>query len=79
MEMNQVLQAISTVGFPIVMCGAMAYYVKYITDKHREQIEDLNEQHREEIISINETISNNTVALQKLTDMIEKNSIEKEV
>ena len=79
MEMNQVLQAISTVGFPIVMCGAMAYYVKYITDKHREQIEDLNEQHREEIFSINETISNNTVALQKLTDMIEKNSIEKEV
>ena len=79
MEMNQVMQAISAVGFPIVMCGAMAYYVKYITDKHREQIEDLNVQHREEIIGINETISNNTVALQKLTDMIEKNSIEKEV
>lgn len=79
MEMNQIMQAISAVGFPIVMCGAMAYYVKYITDKHREQIEDLNAQHSEEIISINETISNNTVALQKLTNMIEKNSIEKEV
>lgn len=79
MELNEVLQAISTVGFPIVMCGAMAYYVKYITDKNREQIATLNNKHYDELTSFKDAISNNTLAVQKLTDMIDKNSIEKEV
>lgn len=55
------IQAISTVGFPIAMCCIMAYYVKYTEDKHREEIN-----------SIRETIENNTLALIKLSDKMEK-------
>ena len=43
----QVTQMIMNVGFPIVMCGAMAWYVKDTSEKHREEVRQLNEQHNE--------------------------------
>lgn len=62
MDNVQVLiQAISTVGFPIAMCVIMAYYVKYTEDKHREEIN-----------SIREALENNTLALTKLSDKMEE-------
>ena len=62
MDNVQVLiQAISTVGFPIAMCCIMAYYVKYTEDKHREEIN-----------SIREALENNTLALTKQSDQMEK-------
>lgn len=70
MNINEILQAITTVGFPVVMCGAMAWYVKYITDKNREQMAMLNSQHREELFEITEAINNNTLAMQKLIDRV---------
>lgn len=70
MNINEILQAITTVGFPVVMCGAMAWYVKYITDKNREQMVMLNSQHREELFEITEAINNNTLAMQKLIDRV---------
>lgn len=71
MDMNAILQAITTVGFPVVMCGAMAYYVKYITDKNREEVAKLNEQHKQEILDVVKAIDNNTVALTKLCEKLE--------
>ena len=50
---NAVVQLISTVGFPIVMCGVMGYYVKYLNDEHKEEISKINDQHREEVEKIN--------------------------
>lgn len=44
--MQEVVQMISTVGFPILCACACGYYVKYITDKNREQIAELNEKHK---------------------------------
>lgn len=70
--MNEWLQAITTVGFPIVMCGAIAYYVKYMTDKHREEVEKLNEQHKEEMLDIVKAVDNNTLALTKLCERLDK-------
>ena len=70
--MNEWLQAITTVGFPIVMCGAMAYYVKYMTDKHREEVAKLNEQHKEEMLEIVKAVDNNTLALSKLCEKLDK-------
>lgn len=70
MNINEILQAITTVGFPVVMCGAMAWYVKYITDKNREQMAMLNSQHREELFEITEAINNNTLVMQKLIDKV---------
>lgn len=55
MDISAVSQLVTTIGFPIVMCGAMAYYVKYITDKQREE--------RQQMV---EAVNNNTLAIQKL-------------
>lgn len=68
MNINDILTAITTVGFPIVCCGAMMYYVKYTTDKHREEIESLNTQHKDEMKEVTNAVNNNTLALQKLCD-----------
>lgn len=66
MNINDILTAVTTVGFPIVCCGAMMYYVKYTTDKHREEIETLNTQHKDEMKEVTNAVNNNTLALQKL-------------
>lgn len=72
MDFTNVLTAITTVGFPIVMCCGMAWYVKYITDKNREEIDKLNEQHDSELSEITTAINNNTIALTKLCDKLGK-------
>lgn len=70
MDVQVVIQAITTVGFPIVCCGAMAWYVKYITDKNREEVTKLNEQHKAEMAEVTQAINNNTIALTKLCDLL---------
>lgn len=72
MNAQDVITLIQCVGFPIVMCGAMAYYVKYITDKHRETTSEMNERHSAEMDKVTQAINNNTLAVQHLSDMIEK-------
>lgn len=71
MGIPDIISAITTVGFPIVMCGAMAWYVKYITDKNREQINEMNEKHKTEMNDIVTAVNNNTLALQKLCERME--------
>lgn len=70
MGVNDIVSIITTVGFPIACCVAMGYYVKYVTDKNREQIADMNRQHKEEMSTITSALNNNTVALQKLSDKL---------
>ena len=70
MDANSVVTIISTVGFPIVMCGAMGWYVKYITDKHRDELTNERALHQEEMANVTEALNNNTLALQKLCDKL---------
>lgn len=70
MDVNVLLQAVGTLGFPIVCAIAMAWYVKYITDRNREDIDKLNEQHQQEMKEVTSALNNNTIALQKLSDVI---------
>ena len=44
MEVSELIQAISTVGFPIVMCLLFMYYIKYINDQHKDEIDKLKQQ-----------------------------------
>lgn len=71
MDYSTILQAITTVGFPIVMCGVMAWYVKDTTDKHRQEITNLNSQHKQEMTQVTEAINNNTLVIQKLCDRLD--------
>lgn len=66
-ELNAVLTAIGTLGFPIVMC---LYLMKYIKEKDKE--------HLEEMKAFAETVKNNTIAILNLTAKLEQfNSKEK--
>ena len=70
--MNEIINAITNLGFPIVMCGAALWYVKYIEDKHREERERMQHLHDDEMKSVTATINNNTIALTKLCEKIER-------
>lgn len=72
MDVNAILQAVGTLGFPIVCAVAMAWYVKYMTDRNREDIDKLNTQHQLEMKEVTTALNNNTLALQKLSDVISK-------
>lgn len=66
MTVQDVVTLIQTLGFPIVMCGLMAWYVKYISDKNREQITAEREAHKEEMNEVIKAINNNTIVIEKL-------------
>lgn len=72
MDFQAIIQIISTVGFPIACCVAMGVYVKYITDKNREEVAKLNDQHKEEMNEVTKAINNNTLALQSLHDYLKE-------
>lgn len=59
MDVQAIITAISTVGFPIVMCGALFWYMINQRDAHKEEISKMTE-----------AINNNTLALQKLLDKL---------
>lgn len=72
MDFQAILTAVTTVGFPIVCCIIMMWYVKYSSDKSREELANLNAKHKEEMTEVTSAINNNTLALQKLCDMLDK-------
>ena len=67
MDAQTIIQLISSVGFPITMCGAMGWFVVDQTNKHREEVSKLNEQHEKEMNTVVEALNNNTVALKELS------------
>jgi len=59
MDANNIIQIVSSLGFPIVMCGALFWYMV----KQREA-------HKEETDHLKDTISENTKVLTELTALI---------
>ena len=59
MDGQVIINAISTVGFPIVMCIILLYIV-----------EKQNEEHKEEMAKITESLNNNTLVIQHLIDTL---------
>lgn len=81
--MTDFVQIVANYGLPAIMCAVMMYYVKYREDKnddrmdaqnirHKDEIEKLEETNRQSLSDITQALNNNTVALQKLTDYIER-------
>lgn len=71
--MSELTNIIASLGFPIVSCCAMGWYVKYITDQNNKRLDAMQEQHLEENKSILNAINNNTIALTQLTERLEVN------
>lgn len=69
--MNDIAQLIATVGFPIVACIGMGWYVKYQTDQYSAEVKDMRKEHTDEINKVTEALNNNTLALQKLCDKMD--------
>lgn len=76
MDFPTIVTAISTVGFPVICCIGMGWYVKYSTDRQREDTKELNAQHSAEMMAfkdeIKDALNNNTVALTKLCEKLDK-------
>lgn len=60
MDMDTVTTAISTLGFPIVMCGATFWYMIKEKDAHKAEMD-----------TVTEALNNNTLILQKLCDRLD--------
>ncbi len=59
MDANTIIQIISSLGFPIVMCGALFWYMVKQSEKHKEETDHLKD-----------TINENTKVLAELTMLI---------
>ena len=81
--MTDFVQLVANYGLPAIMCAVMMYYVKYREDKnddrmdaqnirHKEEIDKLAESNKQSLADITQALNNNTLALQKLTDYMER-------
>lgn len=59
MTANDIVNLVSTVGFPIVMCGVLLYYIMTINKKNDDTIKGLSD-----------TIDQNSKVLTELTTLI---------
>jgi len=60
-DVNTLIQLVGSLGFPIVACGALFW-----------RMIKSDEQHKEEMNKISDALNNNTTALVKLTEKLEK-------
>ncbi len=61
MDVNTLIQLVGSLGFPIVACGALFW-----------RMIKSDEQHKEEMNKISDALNNNTVALTRLTNQLDK-------
>lgn len=59
MDANTIIQIVSSLGFPIVMCGALFWYMVKQREVHKEETEHLKD-----------TLNENTKVLAELTTLI---------
>ena len=70
--MNDIVQVISTLGFPIAMCVGACFFIKYQFDTSNKQMEEMRKEHKEEVVNMSKAIENNTLALTKLYEKLDK-------
>ena len=70
--MDQIFSMVGQYAFPIVACVVMGWYVKYIQDNYRKDISEISGRHKQEMDQVTAALNNNTLAIQKLTDYIER-------
>lgn len=71
MELNAIGTLITSVGFPIVACIFMAWYVNSQTKAYRDDVKELQKEYKEDIKSVTEALNNNTLAIQRLVDKLD--------
>lgn len=61
MDANTIIQLVGSLGFPIVMCGALFW-----------RMVKSDEQHKEEMDKLSTALNNNTIAITNLSDKLNK-------
>lgn len=64
--METISTLISNIGFPIACCVGLGWYIKYMTDKHDKETEQLRQSYDKQIHELKESIDKNTTALTEL-------------
>ena len=70
--MNEVAQLISALGFPIVAALGCAYFVKWQYEQNQKQLDEMRKEHKEEVTNMTKAIEDNTIALTRLIEKIDK-------
>ena len=70
--MNDIVQIISAVGFPIVAAVGCAYFVKWQYEQNQKQLEEMRKDPKEEDANMTKAIENNTIALTRLIEKFDK-------
>lgn len=70
MSQQDIINIIQSIGFPIVMCVIMGYFIYFMYNKNSEDMEEIRKAHAEETGQLRSAIENNTIALTKLVDLI---------
>lgn len=69
--MDNVLQAISTVGFPIVSCVALGWFCKWMIETNNKNTEKMFDLFAQSSKETREAVENNTKVLEELRDRLE--------
>lgn len=72
MDANTLITMIGSLGFPIVACVGMAYFFSKINENYRQDIKELGNMNKAEIDKLTEAVNNNTIALTKLVEKLDK-------
>lgn len=84
MDLTIIMDLISSIGVPAAVLLAAMWFIKYMYDKNREDLqdqrnryntmlEDERTRHEEEMSSVTEALNNNTIALTELTTLLKEN------
>lgn len=67
MDYTMFAQLIQNVGFPIVVCGCMAYYIILKDKQHKEEIQ----QYTDKLDKVTDALNANTTVIAELRALIE--------
>lgn len=67
-----IITAISSVGFPIVACLLLGYYVKILMERSDNRDAETRREHKEEVKQMTDAINNNNILLQRILDKLDK-------
>ena len=88
MDAQTIGSLIASLGFPIVACGAMAFFIvkrseandaklEALRKEQREDILTIQREHKEEVAKMTEALDNNTIAIERLTERLGRKDYEK--
>lgn len=70
--MNEIIQAISSLGFPIVACIGLAWFCKYMIDNNNKHINKMFDMYEQANKENREAINACTRAIDKLCDKLDE-------